>query len=1263
MSGVEKRKGRRLVALRLAVAGALAWGSLAAGAAAPAQAAQLGYPAPVQGRGPNAVSANTLPTAQIDSGVVWALKISGNTVYAGGSFSNARPAGAASGQNLVPRTNLLSFNLTTGALSSFAPSLNGQVKALALSPDGTRLYAGGAFTQVNGKTRWLIAAFNTATGDLLETFKPSVGGSYINSIVATNSAVYVGGLIGAGNGVARKNLVAFDTSGNLLGWAPTTDLQVDTMVMNTSGSKLIVGGRFATVNDVSQRGLAALSPSDGSLLPWDVTNTVKNGSNTSPYIGKAGIYALSNDGNAVYGTGWVYANATIGNLEGSFSADPETGAIKWIEDCHGDTYGAYSDGGTVYAIGHVHDCESVGGYPQKSGNPGNMKNSLAFTAETKGTLWRSPRVSSIYADWQGYPAPAMVNWFPDWTTGTASGSGQAGWVIDGSGDYVVVGGEFPFVNGQWSQGIARFARPGTAAATLGPILKGADWVPSVASVSTGTARVTIPANYDREDIDLTYRITRNGQQVYSGTTRAFYWYQPAVTFLDTGLTPGNTYTYQVTAVDSDGNQAQSSSVSVTASGTAQSAYFNRVLADGATPYWQLGTSGDSTYAYDALGISNGLKGTGVTVAGTGAIGSGVGSTFSGTSSGRIGAAQKLVSPDDFSAEIWFRTTTNRGGKLFGWGSSQTSTSSSYDRHLYMLNDGRLSFGVFQNNTAKVVTTSATYRNGAWHHAVVTSGWAGTTIYVDGVQAAFDANVMKGQEFDGYWRVGGDNLSGWPNRPSSDYFSGDLDEFAAYPTMLTPSQVQSHYQLATGAVAPTASFTNTVSDLHVTLDGSASTAQSGQTITGYSWDFGDGTPAATGATAVHDYAAGGTYTVTLTVTDSRGLTGQATKQVTVAPAHQPPTASFTVSDSGLTASVDASASEAFDGATLTYDWDWGDGTSHGSGKTASHAYASAGDKTIVLTLTDSMGATSTTNKTVTLTHANPKASFTASTDGFTTSVDAGASTASDGATLSYDWNWGDGSGHGSGATATHTYDAAGDYTVTLTVTDSLGGSDTATKTVTAVDPSSLVVADAGFGTDVASGWGSASKGGSWTTSGSGFSVSGGVGRISLAASSTRTASLNAVSEQNVVGAVQVGLDKVPVGGRADVNYDLRKSSNGSYRVKVRFLADASVSVLLTKVVGTTETVITTRTLTGYTFAAGDKLDITFEVNGNGTSTTARAKVWGPGQSEPSSWTVSGTDATAALQGSGAVGLVGYVQSAVTNGPIVVLVDNLKVTRLA
>ena len=65
--------------------------------------------------------------------------------------------------------------------------------------------------------------------------------------------------------------------------------------------------------------------------------------------GKAGIWELEADANAIYGTGWVYANKTIGNLEGLFSAEPGNGAIRWIADCHGDHYGVYSDGTNVYS--------------------------------------------------------------------------------------------------------------------------------------------------------------------------------------------------------------------------------------------------------------------------------------------------------------------------------------------------------------------------------------------------------------------------------------------------------------------------------------------------------------------------------------------------------------------------------------------------------------------------------------------------------------------------------------------------------------------------------------------------------------------------------------------------------------------------------------------------------------------------------------------------------------------------------------------------
>src|SRR3712207_8227272 len=60
---------------------------------------------------------------------------------------------------LFPYTTLFrSYDIRTGELiTSFAPSLNAQALAVTASPDGSRIYVGGDFTQANGQPRFNLA--------------------------------------------------------------------------------------------------------------------------------------------------------------------------------------------------------------------------------------------------------------------------------------------------------------------------------------------------------------------------------------------------------------------------------------------------------------------------------------------------------------------------------------------------------------------------------------------------------------------------------------------------------------------------------------------------------------------------------------------------------------------------------------------------------------------------------------------------------------------------------------------------------------------------------------------------------------------------------------------------------------------------------------------------------------------------------------------------------------------------------------------------
>ncbi len=954
---------------------------------------------------PPTVSADPLPTVQID-GVVWSQTIVGTKVFAGGSFANARPAGAAAGTNLTPRANLLAYDLTTGVLdTSFAPSLNAQARVVAASPDGSRLYVGGDFTTVNGQTRSRIAAFDTATGALVATFAPNVG-YQVYAIAATATTVYVGGNFQGVGTSARSYLAAFRASdGALLDWAPrAAGGFVRALSLSPDGTKVAIGGHFTSLNGSSNPGygLAMVDAVTGANLPMNANSLVRNAGNNSA------IMSFHSDGQFLYGTGYTYSAGGV--LEGTFKATWTDGTLEWLQDCHGDEYSVTTVGDAVYVVGHPHYCGNVGGFPQT--NPWSFKRALAFSKARTGTITKEPYG---YFNFEGTPSPSPLTWYPEIEAGTYTGQTQGPWSIASNSQYVVIGGEFPSVNGVAQQGLVRFAVAAIAPNKQVPRLFLAGWPLKLNSFAPGTVQVNWSANWDRDNEQLTYRLYREGtaKPIHETVASSKYWDLSTMGFTDTGLTPGATYRYRIMAVDQWGNEAPSNWTSVTVATSGEQQYAQAVMQDGPIDYWRLG-EGSGTTGTDMVGTRP-LTYTGVTLGAAGALtgDANTSATFAGSSTSRATTAGTTPSrpgpTSNVAVQAWFRTNTTRGGKIVGYGNSQNGSSSAYDKHVYMDTAGRLNWGVSYGGTAYVVTSTSTYNDNAWHQVTATLGSDGMKLYVDGALVASGTGTTRSVEYPGYWRIGGDNLAGWPNRPTSDWFSGRIDEVAIYNRALDEATIARQFTIATTGTtpnrAPQAAFGVTATDLSIAVDATGSIDTDG-TVVSYGWDFGDG-GVGTGATATHTYAAAGTYAVTLTVIDDDGATGTLVKSATVTapPPNQTPTASFTAATTDLTVTLDGAASTDADGTVTTWTWDHGDGTT-ASGPASTHAYASAGTYSVTLTVTDDDGASAASTQQVTVTAApvGPQAfardTFERTVTGGLGTADLGGAWTVTGATTSY-----------------------------------------------------------------------------------------------------------------------------------------------------------------------------------------------------------------------------------------------------------------------
>lgn len=510
---------------------------------------------PILQRGSKNVTADALPTAQVN-GVVYKQVIAGNTVFAAGRFATARPAGVAlGGAGTVARSNLMSYDIRTGKLTSFAPKFTGtysttqptEIRALALSPNKKILYVGGNFKAVNGKSRSFFAAFTVSTGNLRSldvTLK-----SQVRAIAATDRTVYLGGHFTLLNGKARRYAGAVSAStGALLRWNPQADASVEALLVNPGKSRIILGGHFATLAGHPARGMGAVTTVAGAVRSWKINAKIQD------YGIDAAIVDLTADKDTVYGAGYGYQ---AGNYEGVFAASSKVGNVKWLQDCHGDQYSVVPIGNLVYSVGHAHFCKNIGGFAERS-----AQRTLVVSKTARGTIAHNTQTDSkVYRDWAGLPAPSIVNWFPVLSTGNVSGSGQAAWSVRGTSKYVVLGGEFTTVNGKPQQSLVRFTTPANGAPeNVGPAGSSIGMRPVVSSHSSGRT-LSWRGNYDRDDKKLTYKVLRNGRSLVTFTRSATFYKRPQITWKDTTAKPGVRYSYQIYVRDQNKNAVRSPLVS------------------------------------------------------------------------------------------------------------------------------------------------------------------------------------------------------------------------------------------------------------------------------------------------------------------------------------------------------------------------------------------------------------------------------------------------------------------------------------------------------------------------------------------------------------------------------------------------------------------------------------------------------------------------------------------------------------------------------
>ncbi|MEP6665017.1 MAG: hypothetical protein ABJA81_01100, partial [Nocardioidaceae bacterium] len=277
-------------------------------------------------------------------------------------YSVGRVSSIGQGSQTYTRGNAFSFSATNGTMTSWNPQANAPIRSIAFSPDCSIAYLGGSFTSIKGVSANGIAAVDTSTGALIQSFAHNASGE-VNVVELVNGNLIAGGTFTAINGAQRMRLASLDPTTGV----PTSYLtlqaaggKVYNSQVSHSGDKLLIEGNFSTVGGVTRHQIAMLDlgASSATLNNW-YSNEFSQVCAISFYVRDA---AWSPDDQSIYvaTTGAWPANGGQGgprsglcDAAAKFPATAQTVSHSWINYTGCDSlYAVEATSDTVYIAGH-----------------------------------------------------------------------------------------------------------------------------------------------------------------------------------------------------------------------------------------------------------------------------------------------------------------------------------------------------------------------------------------------------------------------------------------------------------------------------------------------------------------------------------------------------------------------------------------------------------------------------------------------------------------------------------------------------------------------------------------------------------------------------------------------------------------------------------------------------------------------------------------------------------------------------------------------